>query len=142
MLVAAWWGFVGGAALLIGALLGLYLKVGLRVIGLVMAFGAGVLISAVAFELTEEAFRSGGATAAALGLAAGSLTFFTGDWLIDRQGGHRRIPFRGAVRHQIDPSVPGRPQGALPGVARDARRALLPAADRAQLEPAGTARRC
>ena len=51
MLEAAWWGFVGGAALLVGALLGLYLKVGLRVIGLVMAFGAGVLISAVAFEL-------------------------------------------------------------------------------------------
>ena len=40
MLEAAFWGFVGGAALLVGALLGLYLKVGLRVIGLVMAFGA------------------------------------------------------------------------------------------------------
>ena len=99
MLEAAWWGFVGGAALLVGALLGLYLKVGLRVIGLVMAFGAGVLISAVAFELTEEAYRSAGSTAAALGLAAGSLTFFTGDWLIDRQGGHRRkSPVHGGVR--------------------------------------------
>ena len=99
MLEAAWWGFVGGAALLVGALLGLYLKVGLRVIGLVMAFGAGVLISAVAFELTEEAYRSAGSTAAALGLAAGSVTFFTGDWLIDRQGGHRRkSPVHGGVR--------------------------------------------
>ena len=99
MLEAAWWGFVGGAALLVGALLGLYLKVGLRVIGLVMAFGAGVLISAVAFELTEEAYQSAGGTAAALGLAAGSLTFFTGDWLIDRQGGHRRkSPVHGGVR--------------------------------------------
>lgn len=99
MLEAAWWGFVGGAALLVGALLGLYLKVGLRVIGLVMAFGAGVLISAVAFELTEEAYRSAGSAAAALGLASGSLTFFTGDWLIDRQGGHRRkSPVHGGVR--------------------------------------------
>ena len=99
MLEAAWWGFVGGAALLVGALLGLYLKVGLRVIGLVMAFGAGVLISAVAFELTEEAYRSAGSAAAALGLAAGSVTFFTGDWLIDRQGGHRRkSPVHGGVR--------------------------------------------
>ena len=35
---AAWWGFVGGAALLIGALLGIYLPVSSRVIGLVMAF--------------------------------------------------------------------------------------------------------
>lgn len=58
---------------------GLYLKVGLRVVGLVMAFGAGVLISAVAFELTEAAYRSAGGTAAVLGLAAGSLTFFSGD---------------------------------------------------------------
>ncbi len=99
MLVAAWWGFVGGAALLVGALMGLYLKVSLRAIGLVMAFGAGVLISAVAFELTEEAYRSAGSTAAALGLAAGSLTFFTGDWLIDRRGGHRRkSPVHGGVR--------------------------------------------
>jgi len=99
VLEAAWWGFVGGAALLVGALMGLYLKVGLRAIGLVMAFGAGVLISAVAFELTEEAYRSAGSTAAALGLAAGSVTFFTGDWLIDRQGGHRRkSPVHGGVR--------------------------------------------
>ncbi len=99
MLEAAWWGFVGGAALLIGALMGLYLKVGLRTIGLVMAFGAGVLISAVAFELTQEAYRSAGGTSAALGLAAGSLTFFTGDWLIDSGGGHRRkSPVHGGVR--------------------------------------------
>ncbi len=99
MLEAAFWGFVGGAALLVGALMGLYLKVGLRVIGLVMAFGAGVLISAVAFELTEEAYRSAGSIAAALGLAAGALTVFTGDWLIDRQGGHRRkSPVHGGVR--------------------------------------------
>jgi len=99
VLEAAWWGFVGGAALLVGAVLGLTLKVGLRAIGLVMAFGAGVLISALAFELTEEAYRSAGSTAAALGLAAGSLTFFAGDWLIDRQGGHRRkSPVHGGVR--------------------------------------------
>ena len=100
MLEAAWWGFFGGASLLLGALLGLVLRVGLRTIGLVMAFGAGVLISAAAFELTEEAYRSAGVVAAALGLFAGSATFFTGDWLIDRAGGHRRkSPVHGGVRH-------------------------------------------
>ena len=113
MLEAAWWGFVGGAALLVGALLGLYLKVGLRAIGLVMAFGAGVLISAVAFELTEEAYRSAGGTAAALGLAAGSLTFFTGDWLIDRRGGHRRkSPVHGGVRASETSAGSGATTGA------------------------------
>ena len=116
MLEAAWWGFVGGAALLLGALLGLYLKVGLRVIGLVMAFGAGVLISALAFELTEEAYQSAGATAAALGLAAGSLTFFTGDWLIDRQGGHRRkSPVHGGVRLPEPAADTGSGRARAPG---------------------------
>ena len=116
MLEAAFWGFVGGAALLVGALLGLYLKVGLRVIGLVMAFGAGVLISAVAFELTEEAYRSAGSTAAAVGLAAGSLTFFVGDWLIDRQGGHRRkSPVHGGVRLPEPAADTGSGTGSSPG---------------------------
>jgi zinc transporter, ZIP family len=120
VLEAAWWGFVGGAALLVGALFGLYVKVGLRVIGLVMAFGAGVLISAVAFELTEEAYRSAGGTAAALGLAAGSVTFFTGDWLIDRRGGHRRkSPVHGGVRvpEPAATSGSGSPAAASSGLA-------------------------
>jgi ZIP family zinc transporter len=99
VLEAAWWGFVGGASLLLGALLALYVPVGRRVIGLVMAFGAGVLVSAAAFELTEEAFRSAGGLAATLGLLAGSVTYFTGDWFIDRAGGHRRkSPVHGGVR--------------------------------------------
>ena len=47
MLEAAFWGFVGGAALLLGALVGLFLSVPIRLVGLVMGFGVGVLISAV-----------------------------------------------------------------------------------------------
>ena len=90
MLEATFWGLVGGAALLVGALLGLYARASYRTIGLVMAFGAGVLISAVAFELTEDAFRSGGTTPVVIGLVSGSVVFFVGDWLIDRRGGHRR----------------------------------------------------
>lgn len=90
MLTATFWGLVGGMALLLGALIGVFAKVSLRVIGLVMAFGSGVLISAVAFELTEEAFRSGGVAPVVIGLVSGSLVFYLGDWLIDHRGGHRR----------------------------------------------------
>ena len=90
MLAAAWWGFVGGAALLLGAVLGIYLRASNRVVGIVMGFGAGVLISALAFELTREAYDQSGGVAVVLGLVAGSLVFFVGDWLIDRRGGHRR----------------------------------------------------
>lgn len=81
---------MGGAALLLGGLIALRAAVSQRAIGLIMAFGAGVLISAVAFELTEESFRTGGGDATAVGLALGALSFFVGDLLIDRAGGNHR----------------------------------------------------
>jgi ZIP family zinc transporter len=90
MLEAAFWGFVGGFALLIGAVIGLKFPTTQRTIGLIMGFGSGVLISAVAFELTEEAFDQGGRDAVSLGLAAGALLFFVGDWIIDHKGGDNR----------------------------------------------------
>lgn len=90
MLEAAFWGLVGGFALLIGAAVGLKMPASQRLIGLVMAFGAGVLISALSFELTAEAFEHGGIDAVAFGLAGGALAFFAGDWIIDRRGGNHR----------------------------------------------------
>ena len=71
MLEAAFWGLVGGFALLVGAVVGLVWRIPRRVIGLVMAFGAGVLISALAFELTAEAYKAGGLDSTAAGLALG-----------------------------------------------------------------------
>jgi ZIP family zinc transporter len=90
MLEAAFWGLVGGFALLVGGLIGLKLPASQRLIGLVMAFGAGVLISALSFELTDEAFRRGGIDAVAAGMAAGAIAFFAGDWVIDHRGGNHR----------------------------------------------------
>ncbi|HEU4810898.1 MAG TPA: ZIP family zinc transporter [Nocardioides sp.] len=93
---AAFWGFVGGFALLLGAVAGIWLPTSRRFVGLVMAFGTGVLFSAVAFELTTEAYDSSGADAVVFGLLGGSLVFFAGDWLIDRHGGHRRKSPKGS----------------------------------------------
>jgi ZIP family zinc transporter len=90
VLEAAFWGFVGGLALLLGAVIGLARTVSRRTIGLVMAFGAGVLISALAFELTAEAVKTGGFDSTAAGLAAGSLVFFLGDRWLDHRGGADR----------------------------------------------------
>src|SRR5919199_3297798 len=90
MLDAAFWGLVGGFALLVGGVAGLKLRASQRIIGLIMAFGAGVLISALAFELTEEAFRRGGLDAVAAGMAGGAISFFVGDWIIDHRGGNHR----------------------------------------------------
>lgn len=90
MLEATFWGFVGGAALLIGAAAGIWLPASKGFIGLVMGFGTGVLISALAFDLTGDAYDSAGAVAVVVGLSGGALTYFVGDWVIDRHGGHRR----------------------------------------------------
>jgi ZIP family zinc transporter len=63
-----------------------------------MAFGAGVLISAVAFELIEEAVDAASAfRPVAVGLFAGSAVFFVGDTLIDRMGGRDRKRSAGAA---------------------------------------------
>src|SRR5512139_1642251 len=91
MAAAAGWGLLGASSLLIGAVLGLTLRIPSRLVGLILGFGAGTLISAVAFELTDEAFQLGGADAVAVGLAIGALTYFAGDAAIESRGGERRM---------------------------------------------------
>ena len=85
------WGLVAGSSLLVGGIVSLRMRIGGRLLGLVMAFGAGVLISAVAYELVQEAFHVGaGSGGVALGLIAGAVAFYAGDLLIDRLGGQGR----------------------------------------------------
>jgi len=85
------WGLFGGLALVIGALLSFGSFITSRVLGLAMAFGAGVLISAVAFDLVEEAFTTSDQSGTVgFGLMAGALVFFLGDAAIDRMGGANR----------------------------------------------------
>jgi len=85
------WGTLAASSLVIGAIVALAFRIGLRAIGLIMAFGAGVLISAVAFDLVQEAAdKSSGRGWLIAGLFAGCLVFFLGDGLIDRLGGADR----------------------------------------------------
>jgi zinc transporter, ZIP family len=84
---ALFWGLVGGSSLVIGGVVALRIAISRRLLGLIMAFGAGVLISAVAYELVHEAFEtSAGDGGIALGLLAGSAVFFAAQLLIDRLG--------------------------------------------------------
>jgi ZIP family zinc transporter len=83
MLEAGFWGLVAASSLVVGAALGLWLRIPHRFVALIMGFGAGALVSALAFDLTAEAFQEGGAIATFIGLAAGGLTFFIGDSLIE-----------------------------------------------------------
>ena len=80
------WGFVGGSSLVIGGVIARRVSLTARHVGLIMAFGAGVLISAVAYELVQEAFEtSAGDGGIALGLLAGSALFFGAEVLIERR---------------------------------------------------------
>ena len=90
MLEAGLWGLGAASALVLGALIGLSAKVPRRFVALAMAFGTGALISALAFDLTEDAFAHGGTLPVAGGLAAGALVFFAGNQVIHRRGGTRR----------------------------------------------------
>jgi zinc transporter, ZIP family len=91
MAEAAGWGLFGASSLLLGAIIGLKLPISTRLIGLILGFGAGTLISAVSFELADEAFRLGGADTLTLGLALGALAYFIGDLLIERRGAAQRM---------------------------------------------------
>jgi zinc transporter, ZIP family len=85
------WGLLAGSSLVIGGLIGLGVPVGRRALGLIMAFGSGVLISAVAYSLVLEAVETtAGGGGVGLGLAAGALAFYAGDLLLDRYGADDR----------------------------------------------------
>jgi ZIP family zinc transporter len=85
------WGTLAASSLVIGAVVALAFRISLRAIGLIMGFGAGVLISAVSFDLVEEAVgKSSGDGWVAAGVFAGCGVFFGGDQLIDRMGGGGR----------------------------------------------------
>jgi zinc transporter, ZIP family len=98
MFEAFLWGMVATSSLVLGALVVQLRPPGERVLGVVMAFGAGVLISAVSFELIEEAVEvSGGRGGTGLGFLTGAAVFTLGDLAISSLGyGNRKDVAGGA----------------------------------------------
>ena len=86
MAAALGWGALAASSLIIGALLSIAREWPPRLVGLVLAFGAGALISAVSFELAEEGVEIGGAGPVAIGFALGAVTYFVLDGLVERRG--------------------------------------------------------
>ncbi|MFD6635332.1 ZIP family metal transporter [Micromonospora chalcea] len=89
-LEAGFWGLLAGSALLIGAAVGFFARVPRRVTASVMAFGAGVLLSAVSFELIGEAHEQGGLRPVVIGAAAGALAYTGANVLLARHGARHR----------------------------------------------------
>jgi ZIP family zinc transporter len=89
-LEAGLWGFGSGCALLLGAAFATLRRPSQRLIAVVMAFGSGVLISAVAFDLMDEAYRQGGFDAAAVGFLGGAILYTAANIAISRRGAQHR----------------------------------------------------
>jgi ZIP family zinc transporter len=86
MLEAFLWGAIAASSLLIGGLLALKLTIARRTIGLIMGFGAGVLLSAVAYDLVLEAtLTEERHLVVFVGILAGAFAFFLGNRYLERQ---------------------------------------------------------
>lgn len=90
-LEAVLWGLVGGSALLAGAGIAYAVSLPQRVIAAIMAIGSGVLISAVAFDLMDEAYARGGFDSTAIGFLGGAIVYTAANIRVTRSGaGHRK----------------------------------------------------
>ncbi|WP_046868584.1 ZIP family metal transporter [Microvirga massiliensis] len=89
-LQAGLWGLFSGSALVIGAAIAWFLHIPQRVIAAIMAFGSGVLISALSFELMDEAYRTGGFAATAIGFLSGAAVYTAANIYLSRRGARHR----------------------------------------------------
>ncbi|WP_028651172.1 ZIP family metal transporter [Nocardioides halotolerans] len=89
-LQAGLWGLAAGAMLVVGAAIAWFVRVPRVVVAGVMAFGSGVLFSALAFDLVDEAERSGGLVATLVGLVAGAAAYVAANVALSRRGAARR----------------------------------------------------
>jgi ZIP family zinc transporter len=88
---AGLWGLLSGSALVLGAAAAWFLPVPRRLIAAIMAFGSGVLISALSFELMDDAYRRGGFDATSVGFLGGAAVYTVANvWLSHRGARHRK----------------------------------------------------
>ncbi|WP_165958133.1 ZIP family metal transporter [Segetibacter sp. 3557_3] len=89
-LQAGLWGLLAGSALVIGAVFGYFLNIPQRLVAGVMAFGSGVLISALSFDLMDEAYARGGFDSTAIGFLSGAIIYTVANVLLARAGAKHR----------------------------------------------------
>ncbi|MDT0202267.1 ZIP family zinc transporter [Nocardioides sp. AE5] len=89
-LEAGLWGLLAGGSLVLGAAIAWTVRVPPRVVAVVMAFGAGVLISALSFDLVDEAESVGGLWPTAAGFVGGATVYVAANALLARRGAQHR----------------------------------------------------
>lgn len=89
-LLALGWGFLAASAVFIGASIGWRADVPPRWNAGVMAFGSGVLLALIAFDVLGDAYVDGGLDASVIGMFGGALAFTLGLLWLDRNGARDR----------------------------------------------------
>ena len=116
MVSALGWGALAAVSLVAGAVLAFARSWSDWQIGLVLAFGAGALISAVSFELAEEGVKVGGLGWTALGLGLGAMTYFVLDGVIERRLAAGNASDDGALGLALGAFLDGLPEQAVLGI--------------------------
>ena len=106
-LLSGFWGLVAGSALILGAAIGYYAAVPQRLIAGIMAFGGGVLISALSFDLMDEAYKRGGFDSTAIGFVSGAAIYTAANWLLNRAGAKHRKRSGHHVEQKSENQDPG-----------------------------------
>ena len=92
MLNAFIWGLLATSSLILGGIIAIRFSLSNRIIGIIMGFGAGTLISAISYELIFEAVKlAKGSGFPAAGLFVGAATFFLSDKFIGNFGADNRL---------------------------------------------------
>ncbi|RDC63526.1 ZIP family metal transporter [Adhaeribacter pallidiroseus] len=89
-LKAGLWGLLAGSALLLGAAIGYFAPIRQRLVAGIMAFGSGVLISALSFDLMDEAYQQGGFAATGFGFLVGAAIYTFANKLLNKRGAKHR----------------------------------------------------
>lgn len=97
MIQAILWSALATGTILIGMFMAYRNMVGAKWTALIMAFGAGAIVSAVAYQLILGAVGevTGSHLLIAVGIAAGALTYYFADRWVDHMGGADRMDYDG-----------------------------------------------
>ena len=92
MLNSFLWGLLATSSLVLGGIITTRFTLSNRVIGMILGFGAGTLISAISYELIFESIKlARGSGFTGLGLFAGAFTYFFADRFIGKLGAGQRM---------------------------------------------------
>lgn len=113
METALLFGVVASSALIVGAFVGVRFELPKRLLAMLLSFAAGALITALTFELFEDAYERGGIVRAAVGLLAGALVFTILSALLDRWAQPSPEPtpadeFQGSAKLDTDAAAVGK----------------------------------